>query len=228
MILPHVDRDQHAATQPGGEYTVRSLYLDTLRLKFYHDKIAGLQKRMKLRIRGYNDITECSPVYLEIKRKDGSSVTKNRSALQAKDVLRSFDGGDIDELLLFDTNPEMSLENAKKFFYQVHTLGLHPVICVDYEREPYFSRIDCGVRLTLDKNLRVRRAVTPSALTMNVPTVGVLPGRFVFEVKTDSRIPLWIQMILSRLDAVREAVSKYTLGVESLAIADVPLKMWRA
>ncbi len=228
MILPHVDLDMHAAAQPRGEYTVRSLYLDTIRMKFYHDKIAGLPKRLKLRLRGYNDIAAWSPVYLEIKRKDGSSVTKNRSALQAKDVLRCFNGEDIGELLLSAMDPEKSFENARKFFYQVHTLGLRPVICVDYEREPYFSRIDSGVRLTLDKNLRVRRAVTLNALTTRAPTVEVLPGRFVLEVKTDSRIPLWVQMILSRLDVVREAVSKYALGVESLAIADLPLHSLRA
>ena len=56
-ILPYCRADEHnvGASAAMGDYTIRSLYLDTPSLAFYRAKDRGDSERMKLRIRTYSD-----------------------------------------------------------------------------------------------------------------------------------------------------------------------------
>jgi len=51
-VRPFVFMDEYAALEKNKEYTVRSIYYDTMRLDDYLDKLAGIKIRKKLRIRG--------------------------------------------------------------------------------------------------------------------------------------------------------------------------------
>jgi hypothetical protein len=216
MILPHVQVDPYAASRPGSEYTVRSLYLDTGRLDFYHEKLSGIRDRVKLRIRGYNDLSPSSPIFLEIKRKIGSAVVKRRSALPQSDVPAFLEQSDVEGYVFAHAHTEETVENAREFLFHVHARALHPVICIVYEREPFFSSLDREVRITLDKNVRAYPAADLDSLVQTDGGIHVMPGYFVFEIKTYSGLPLWLQLILSRLDVRSEAVSKYAICIESL------------
>ena len=80
LIEPYMELDPFAQRQETKSYLVRSLYLDTFDRRFYHEKLAGLHTRKKLRIRGYNDNT--SEVFLEIKRRYDNIIVKQRAQIE--------------------------------------------------------------------------------------------------------------------------------------------------
>lgn len=81
QILPFVRPDYFASNVSGiPEYTVRSIYFDTIKLNAIHEKVDGLESRRKLRIRSYDKPSPSSLVFLEIKKKIGEKIGKNRSS----------------------------------------------------------------------------------------------------------------------------------------------------
>jgi hypothetical protein len=219
LILPHVELDPFAASRHGNEYTVRSLYLDTANLDNYHEKLAGLKDRMKIRIRGYNDVLPTSPVFLEIKRKMGSAVVKQRSMLHYRDLPALLETGDVERWIHATARQEEAKAHARLFLFHFHARALGPVITVAYDREPFFSRHDRALRITLDKNVRSHAAANLVSLNHEVKDLYAMPNRFILEVKTDFGIPPWLRLILSQLDVSREALSKYTICIDSLKAA---------
>ncbi|MEK6650372.1 MAG: polyphosphate polymerase domain-containing protein [Bacteroidota bacterium] len=213
MILPYVEQDSHADVRPFGEYTVRSLYLDTAALDFYHDKLEGVQERMKIRIRVYNECTGRDSAFLEIKKKTGRVIDKHRALLPYRNVEPLLRDGDVARHIPGDNGGGPCHENASRFLFHVHTRSLRPCVTTIYEREAYFSRWDRAVRLTIDKNLRFQPYGTISRLFETNGVAYALPNQFVFELKTNSGIPRWFRQILGRFDVVQEAVSKYVICV---------------
>lgn len=215
LIMPFVEADPFAVSRPGNEYTVRSLYLDTADLESYQQKIAGLRKRKKVRIRGYNRITPDSHVFLEIKRKDGPDVTKQRSMVRYRDLSDLLVTSDAEKFVVEPSSCENPKQNAFQFLFYFNTRALSPVITVAYEREAYFSRIDLGVRITIDKNLRFDEEGSLASLARETPIRDALSRQFILEVKTDAGLPKWLQRTLLRLDAHRDALCKYVICLET-------------
>ena len=54
VLSPYMRLDKFAGPKEAPDYTVRSIYFDTKKLKFYNEKKEGLQKRIKVRVRSYN------------------------------------------------------------------------------------------------------------------------------------------------------------------------------
>ena len=211
MIRPHVEMDPYVATRPNREYTVRSLYLDTSNLSFYHEKLAGLRERKKLRIRGYNEYFPAAPVFLEIKKKTGMAVTKKRSILLHENLFSLFETGDVERWISAIEEWKEARENARRFLFHFHKQALRPTITVIYEREAFLFRPDHRLRITLDKNLRYQTNVTLNSVFQEAQVLYALPNRFILEIKTNSGIPLWLQLVLSRLSLNHEALSKYVI-----------------
>jgi hypothetical protein len=229
MLLPHVEPDPFAAARPGAMYTVWSLYLDTPRLDFYHEKLAGLRDRIKVRVRAYDEITPEKPVFLEVKRKSDSVITKRRAAVRCRDVEAVLGEGDVERYLLRLPHPGDPAADALEFLFHVNRRSLAPVIIVAYEREAYISRHDESVRITLDRQLRSYLA---EGLTFGATAgreVRALGDNIILEVKSNSGIPLWLRLILTRVGANKEALSKYILCVDSLSAAGIrsgPTRGW--
>ncbi len=215
MILPHVEIDPYSAVRPGNEYTVRSIYLDTSRLRFYNEKLEGLKERKKLRIRGYNEFGASAAVFLEIKRKIGKVVTKHRSKMLYEDLAPFFETGEVEKYISALPEHEEARENARRFLFHFHRLALRPRVSVIYEREAFFFKFDHRLRLTFDKNLRVQNNVSLNSLFQQNHARYSLPNHFIFEIKTNSGIPTWLRLVLSRLDVNQEALSKYVICTDS-------------
>ncbi len=62
-LLPFVQYDPYSNIRGDKQYTVKSIYLDSRNLKDYRDKIDGVYKRKKVRIRGYNDVHDNSTLF---------------------------------------------------------------------------------------------------------------------------------------------------------------------
>ena len=209
-LRPYLKLDKYSAMCEQNEYVVRSIYFDTPRLAYYHDKLAGIRRRKKVRIRGYNEFKKDSRVFLEIKRKDGSTISKTRANTEFKN-LGFLMGGYSKPLESF---PELSMDH-KSFFYNVFSFQLKPLIKIIYEREAFFLKFNENLRITLDKNIRSSLSSQLQDLYEENRMVSVFKNNFILEIKTEAQFPRWLSNILASFNLQNEALSKYTLSLDS-------------
>ena len=211
-LLPFLDLDPHAGAQGANDYTVRSIYFDTPALNFYHEKEAGIRNRIKLRIRGYNQREPESQVFLEVKRKQDMTISKNRAPLRYADLDALLKSGDVERYAL---EAGERLEDARRFLFHLNRRSLQPILLVIYEREAYFHKFDTSVRITLDKRLR---SLPYPGLGNLFSTARIQPAMadfFILEIKFYDRFPHWFRGILEEFKLDRMALSKYAICLES-------------
>lgn len=207
-VLPFLISDPFAARRPGGRYTVRSIYFDTPSFEMYHTKIDGIAHRMKVRLRGYDRGDDTSTVFMEIKRKYEGPILKNRSQTTFGAVKQLFRGVSPDELESGIRNPD----NARRFFYQILSRNLRPVVNVIYEREPYLGRtidLENDFRLTFDLHLRSVAYPPVSELFVDRNLQFAFPGFFILEVKFNRYCPAWMKPLFESFQLRKEPASKY-------------------
>lgn len=214
-IRPFVFMDEYAALEKNKEYTVRSIYYDTMRLDDYRDKLAGIKIRKKLRIRGYNKKNDESVVFLEVKRKYENHISKNRAPVLFTNLDLLLDSADCEKYLLKRKNFIDAKNDATKFFYLLKVKNCSPVALISYEREAYFSKHDSTLRLTIDKNLRSKPLPQTANLFDDADLKYAMPGNFILEIKFFNGFPSWLQKIVRRFELKRQAVSKYTICVDT-------------
>ncbi len=215
MILPFVDVDDFAEAAGDNQYTVRSIYFDTPRYDFYFEKVEGIKNRKKVRLRGYDLEHEDNTVFLEIKRKYNIPILKYRAPVTFKDAQEMFREKNINGQILFgDTFPK-GAENSKRFFYQVFSKNLRPVVLIVYEREAYLSKFDSTVRITFDKNLRSKAYPSIKELYDEDKIKAALADHFILEVKFNRSFPGWLNPIVSRFGLKRQSASKYCISMDS-------------
>lgn len=218
-MLPFVEIDTFAkgsSNEPGKTgYTVRSVYYDTPDFDCYDDKIEGLKLRMKFRIRGYNTREKDSLVFLEIKRKNGPFIEKNRAPLLRDDIEALFSTRNLDKYIISMSNSEKEKDDARRFLYHFYSKGLRPAVLVIYDREPFGGKFDPTLRITFDKNLRSTLFPTLNMLYEEQQIKFARPGYCIFEVKFFTGLPHWIQDIVTRYELPRLALSKYAMSIDS-------------
>jgi len=190
-------------------YSVRSLYFDTPYYTFYHEREDGLSIRKKVRIRGYNTLSDSSIVFLEIKHKREKRVFKDRCAIRYCDLDALLETGDAERYVLNLQKKKQPVEDCGKFLYYMRYLNLIPVVLVIYEREAYFGKFDTTFRITFDKNIRGVIQPTTADLYEEKHVRYTSPGTFVLEVKFYSVYPSWMGRIVSLLGLKQQSYSKY-------------------
>lgn len=210
FVRPDVFANKNKEGHP--EYTVRSIYFDSPTLTSLLDKNEGIRERKKLRIRGYDQQTENSKVFLEIKRKLGNRILKNRSLIPFSCLDEILEFG-LDEHMeeIFKTSKHK--EDAIRFLYQKSKQHQTPVNLIVYDREPYHGKFNGDVRITFDKNIRSRLNPSLQDLFSNVDLSYVWEEHFILEIKYyEPPMPLWAKSIVSDFKLQSEALSKYVEG----------------
>lgn len=214
-VVPFLRPDGFAAKQPNGIYTVRSIYFDTPGFEMYHTKVDGIAHRLKVRLRGYNKGDERSIVFMEIKRKYEGPILKNRSNAPYGTVLQLFKG----QTSLDNLNGEVSNhDNARRFFYQILSRNMRPVINVIYEREPFLGANfdpENDFRLTFDLHLRSVAYPSVEQLFEETGARFAFPGYFILEIKFNRYCPAWVKHVLERFQLRKEPASKYVGSINS-------------
>ena len=174
--------DPHARN---GIYRIRSLYFDTPADRALREKLDGVDRREKFRIRYYNGDT--SLIHLEKKSKLAGLGNKQTAVLTAAQA-RAIVNGDLAWM------PEHPHPLVRELYAKMRTQLLKPKVIVDYTREP-FVYAPGSVRVTLDYDLRTGLGCTdfldPGCVTVPAGDAPVL-----LEVKWDAFLP----------DIVRDAV----------------------
>jgi VTC domain len=210
LMMPYLRLDKFSGPPESPDYTVRSLYYDTKNLRFYHEKIDGLKKRIKVRIRGYNEFIDDSIVFLELKRKRNELVFKNRYPIYYKNIRKILRG----EIKRDDAPLKRKSADREKFLFNYHSLSLRPTLLVIYEREAYFYKFNDDVRVTFDKNLRSVRPDNIDSLFSDEHTIPTFRNSFVLEIKSTGPFPSWVFYVINQLNLQKRSVSKYVLSVE--------------
>ena len=221
-IIPYLILDKHAEKNKNKEYTVRSIYFDTPQLCYYFEKIEGIKDRKKIRVRVYDNYTSDSITYLEIKKKIENYVYKSRSQLHFCDLNKFFETSKFENLILTNENRSTGVENAKKFLFYLNKDNLQPIILITYDREPFLGKIDNGLRVTFDKNLRSLSLPNFCEFFEESKLRKVLKHRIILEVKFNGSFPAWLKNIISIYGLQRMALSKYTICLEADKKLNIP------
>lgn len=214
LILPYVELDYYASITGIGNYTVRSVYFDTPDLKYFFDKIEGLEIRKKVRVRVYNRLNESSLFFLEIKRKKQNTIMKSRAKYNVKYLPELFGANENNNEIFKSIGSEDNYLKFKTFYYHIYKDVLHPVVLVCYEREAYFHKFNKTLRITMDLNLRSSLTNQLDQLYHEDKNVNCLYNKFILEIKFFGGLPIWLNNIIASLQLKRQAVSKYTICLE--------------
>lgn len=174
--------DEHAAD---GRYQIRSLYFDNLADKALREKLDGVDRREKFRIRYYN--LDSSLIRLEKKSKQNGLGTKATAELTAAEAQAIVDGD-------LTWMPASGRPLVQELYSKMRSQGLRPRTIVDYTREP-FVYSPGNVRVTLDYDIRTGLNST-DFLNPHCVTVPAGPPITILEVKWDAYLP----------DVIRDAV----------------------
>ena len=189
-----MQRDPHAQN---GSYEIRSLYFDTPEDTALREKIDGVNKREKFRIRYYNQ--DVSHLRLEKKSKINGLCKKESAPLQAEQVQALLDG----EYHWMEAQQDPLIQDLH---LKMTCRGLRPKTIVDYTREPFIFAPG-NVRVTLDHNIRTGLLRT-DFLSPGI-TIPAGDPTIILEVKWDEFLPDLIRGAVF-LDGRRQtAFSKY-------------------
>lgn len=189
-------------TGPAGDYEIRSLYFDDYHNRCFYDNENGTDPREKFRIRIYN--ASPSRITLECKRKERGMTLKTACPLtadQAQSLMRN--------LPLPVAEPVSPL--LRKLDLLRQTELMHPVVIVDYVREPFIYS-DGNVRVTFDTDIASASCDPEGFFSPQLPVRPVLPlGTHLMEVKYDGFLPDFIYRSLNLGQLRQTSFSKYYL-----------------
>jgi SPX domain protein involved in polyphosphate accumulation len=194
-----------------GTYHVLSQYYDGPGLPFYFDKIAGLEDRLKVRLRTYGmAFGPGAPWFLELKRKQNSAISKLRIRVEPGQI-------DPSDPRSWDAIRD---EHVDAFVSARDLMHLEPTAQIWYQREALASADD-ALRITWDTSIRalypgerMERRVLYDAER------AAIPDRYaVVEIKVAQTFPHWLTELIQRASLVPESISKYVHAINALGLS---------
>lgn len=181
-----------------GNYLIRSLYFDTPSDMALKEKLNGVSRREKFRMRYYNQNTEC--IHLEKKSKL-AGLGKKQSVNLTPDEVQKIINGEIEWML------HTEYELLHELYAKMRMQQLRPKTIVDYTREP-FVYAPGNVRVTLDYNIRTGIRCT-DFLNPDCPMIPTGDDSVILEVKWDAYLPDVIRSAVQLESRHVTAFSKY-------------------
>lgn len=189
-------------------YRVCSLYLDTLDLQGYTERLAEARIRNRVRVRSYGVPGQTAPVFLESKRKLHRNVVKHR--IRVGDAAAWVQGDPVRPWQDAVRNHGDPRGFARRWLEAVDSVDMRAVCHVTYVRETW---VQGSCRLTIDHDLRAQAWPDPRRLQAHAPKMLLPPGWIVLELKFNGAEPAWMRRLVMKLQLMSEPVSKFALGV---------------
>ena len=216
-IAAYCDPDEHNPASTGRYehseqlgYSIRTLYLDSPDLAFYHANMRGDPVRLKLRVRTYSDT---SPALLEIKRRVSDVIDKTRVMVERQDVAQAVEGSEVAVADGLEARRCLS-----EFGRLAAAAGAEPTLQLRYEREAYVSFVDHYARVCFDRRIGAQRthdwdlAPDPDR-HCEFDHFWSSGPHVVLELKCESAMPHWMTDLVRRHGLSRTSFSKYAVGV---------------
>ena len=187
--------DEHGDDVQG--YVVSSIYLDDPCFGSYLDKVDGLARRIKYRLRFYSEEIGGAGIQLEHKEKDSQLSWKRSHSFaypEVREFVTGWSGPVLDHL-----DPRAG--------YAV------PVICVQYHRLAFRHPVD-DVRINFDSKLRWR-GIDPSrpSLVTEACFAPLAEDQLILEVKVPRTVPAALTDLVHRWNLHWRATSKYAICI---------------
>ena len=198
-----------------GTYSVRSIYFDTPDYLAYHDKMAGLASRHKLRIRAYGDPpTESSAVRFEIKGRYLTNIHKLTFDVPWDNY------HEVKLAIQRRTLPPRGLwchsAASQEFFRLLRHYNMEPKILIQYRRQA-FERMEIRrLRVNFDDELVACRNLDLAGPIRGARRI-LQYGHAILEIKADGALPYWMHILISKYNLRDQSVSKYCHAVRSEA-----------
>lgn len=187
--------DPHAVN---GTYQIRSLYFDNLADKALWEKLDGVNRREKFRIRYYNG--DLSMIRLEKKSKINGLCSKQSVCLSREEVQWILDGR-----IGWMAGCRRAL--ATEFYSKILSQGLLPKTIVEYTREPFLCEAG-NVRVTMDYRIRTGLGYS-DFLSPDCVMIPAGEQTVILEVKWDGFLPAIIRDAVQLPGRRSGAFSKY-------------------
>ena len=190
--------DPHA--DANGLYRIRSIYFDNSDDKALREKVDGVARREKFRIRYYND--DFSFITLEKKMKIDNLCLKYDAPITEEECRKILAG----DLAFMRTHKD---ELVRELYAKMQYQRLRPRVLVSYTREPYIYPAG-NVRITFDSQIR-SSLFHQEFLTKEVSDISATdtPQEMILEVKYDAFLPEIIQDLIQVNGIRQQAFSKY-------------------
>lgn len=184
-----------------GFYRVRSLYFDSIGQKDYEEKLNGVERRKKIRMRIYDE--SAATVKLECKQKTGALQRKESLLIDREDAIRIIEG---DYGRLLDRTEELAWR-----LYCDMTLGCYrPVVIIEYDRCAYLYG-EYNTRITIDRHVRSSE-LELDLFDSSLPWINTIEDAVILEVKFNETLIEPIRKLLAKYHLTNVAVSKYGSG----------------
>lgn len=183
-------------------YMVRSLYFDTIFNDDYFEKMAGIEKRQKIRLRIYDVNAKTSK--LEIKEKQGTAQLKRSLVVSREDAIEL-------QKCNYEVLKKYSEPLAEEFYAIMTTKLYRPACMVEYQRIAFVNYTN-DTRITLDYDIRSNEG------NFNVfdPKLQMYPVsdeiNMVLEVKYNGFLLSYIKDIVGTIECNESANSKYCMA----------------
>lgn len=183
-------------------YMVRSLYFDTVYNDDYFEKMAGIERRRKIRLRIYD--VNSPTAKLEIKEKQGANQLKRSLTVSREDAMELQKGN-------FEVLRNREEPLAEELFVLMTTKQYRPVCIVEYQRRAFMSYTN-DIRITFDSKITSNEG-NFSIFDKEMQTYPVFPfNEMVLEVKYNGFLLSYIKDMVSSLDCEENAISKYCMA----------------
>jgi SPX domain protein involved in polyphosphate accumulation len=189
-------------------YKVASIYFDNHALRNYLDKVNGLARRLKTRVRFYPS-SSTGMYFVEFKYKQGDLSVKHKSQVTETDIKQLLAGN---YPSFFKSKNQVLTSFARHLFSN----SMFPFVRIDYVRQAFLAKYGLPLRITIDSQVRCCRY--RKDFYGHAPHIRALPANSaILEIKTEGTYPFWLVAILQKYGLKQEAVSKYVYSVQALA-----------
>lgn len=193
-------------------YTISNLYFDTKKNNLIRNSLSKPDYKEKLRLRAYGVPKANEKVYLEIKKKVCGMVNKRRTKLKLAEAYNLIATGKKPSIKDY-----MNVQVLNEIEYMLKIYDLEPKLYLAYDRKAFFSKIDRGLRITFDSDIRTRRY--DLKLESGDHGQNLLDNdKWIMEVKAENNIPIWLTRLLSESKIYKTSFSKYGKEYENLLL----------
>jgi len=204
--------DSYASNK--SKYLVRSLYFDNNLFTNFHEKVDGIKKRYKFRIRTYTDHDDFNtPLFLEMKGRNNLRTYKVRTKINKNDLNLFYKQKNLLDLKHKYLNNKL----IEQYIFDSYKKKIIPKVLIDYYRLPLINKNGLYFRLTFDSNIKA--CSSNNIFNSTNSWKACIPGNDILEVKFDFTIPPWFHRIIQSYQLKRISVSKFVLGIEASNLA---------
>lgn len=183
-----------------GLSTIQSIYYDTEHYDIIRESLEKPVYKEKLRLRVYGDkVADDTRAYLELKKKYKDVVYKRRIHLPYKEAVDYMEKG------IYPSKDSQILKEID-YFIKFHNPAKRTYVA--YDRIAMYGKEDNNIRVTFDKNIRVRFDQAKLESVSDYKQIFENDERLM-EIKVPGAIPLWLAGILSELEIYPHSFSKY-------------------